>query len=231
MTQYGTRAGRRIVDLPTIAIAGGGTGATTAATAFDALKQAATDAYTGVVELATTAEAVTGTDTSRAVTAAGLTAFAQTWGHAPDVIVEDQKSSGTAGGTFTSGADQVRVLNTLVRNHGTLASLATNQITLPAGTFYITWSAPAIVVSGHQAFLYNVTDATEVKRGSTEFANAGSGAVASTHSRGSAVVTIAGAKAFEIRHRCTTTRATDGYGVAASFGTEVYTRVEITKVA
>lgn len=51
-----------------LAISGGGTGATTAATAFDNLKQAATDAYAGAVELATAAEAQAGTDNTRAVT-------------------------------------------------------------------------------------------------------------------------------------------------------------------
>ncbi len=43
-----------------------------AATAFTNIKQAATEGATGVVELATTAEADTGTDTTRAITAAGL---------------------------------------------------------------------------------------------------------------------------------------------------------------
>jgi hypothetical protein len=42
------------------------------ATRFADIKQAATSAATGVVELATVAEAATGTDTSRAVTPAGL---------------------------------------------------------------------------------------------------------------------------------------------------------------
>lgn len=46
-----------------------------AATAFANIKQAATDTATGVVELATTAEVQTGTDTSRAVTPAGVAAF------------------------------------------------------------------------------------------------------------------------------------------------------------
>lgn len=46
-----------------------------AATSFANIKQAATESATGVVELATTAEAATGTDTSRVVTPAGLTAF------------------------------------------------------------------------------------------------------------------------------------------------------------
>jgi hypothetical protein len=58
----------------TIAITDGGTGATTAGAAFTALKQAASDTATGVVELATDAEVQTGTDTTRAITAANLTA-------------------------------------------------------------------------------------------------------------------------------------------------------------
>jgi hypothetical protein len=45
-----------------------------AATAFSNIKQAATDTATGVIELATNAEVATGTDTTRAVTPAGLRA-------------------------------------------------------------------------------------------------------------------------------------------------------------
>jgi hypothetical protein len=47
---------------------------TTAALAFAGIKQDATEAATGVVELATTTEATTGTDTNRAITAAGAKA-------------------------------------------------------------------------------------------------------------------------------------------------------------
>jgi len=48
-----------------LAIADGGTGASTASAAFTNLKQAASDTATGVVELATAAEVATGTDTAR----------------------------------------------------------------------------------------------------------------------------------------------------------------------
>jgi hypothetical protein len=58
-----------------VAIAHGGTGASTASAAFDNLKQAATTSATGVVELATTTEASAGTDSSRATTADGLQQF------------------------------------------------------------------------------------------------------------------------------------------------------------
>ena len=59
---------------PPILISQGGTGQNTALNAFNALKQMATDTYTGVVELATDAETVTGTDAVRATTPAGITA-------------------------------------------------------------------------------------------------------------------------------------------------------------
>ncbi len=49
-----------------------------ASTSFANIKQSATESATGVVELATTAEATTGTDTSRAVTPAGVKAVADT---------------------------------------------------------------------------------------------------------------------------------------------------------
>lgn len=154
------------------------------------------------------------------------------WGkpsYAPDVIIQDQKTVGSEGGTFTSGADQTRTLNTLVRNLNSLASLSSNRFTLPAGTYFIEWSAPAHYVNGHQSLLYNFTDAVVVARGESAYIN-NSGAWAVTRSEGYAVVTIAASKAFEIRHRCENSRNTDGFGRAANLGTEVYTTVKISKV-
>ncbi|SEO77381.1 hypothetical protein [Nitrosovibrio sp. Nv6] len=66
------------VTIPTLAlttdlaIANGGTGASTAAAAFAALKQAATETATGVVELATGAETLGGVATDKAVTPASM---------------------------------------------------------------------------------------------------------------------------------------------------------------
>jgi hypothetical protein len=64
--------GGSITGITDLAIADGGTGASTAADAFAALKQAATESATGVVELANNTEALAGSDTTRAVTSAGL---------------------------------------------------------------------------------------------------------------------------------------------------------------
>lgn len=66
-----TITGGSVTGITDLAIADGGTGASTAAAAFANLKQAATETATGVVELATNAEVATGTDTTRAVTPAG----------------------------------------------------------------------------------------------------------------------------------------------------------------
>lgn len=140
-------------------------------------------------------------------------------------IIEDQKSQNTAGGTFTSGADRTRDLNTLVYNRNSVVSLASNQFTLPAGNWFIKWSAPARDVTENQSFLYDVTGAAEVKRGTSARANESSDET--TISSGSARVTPSSSNTYQIRHRCGATVATSGFGIPANFGTEVYTRVEI----
>lgn len=58
-----------------VRIVDGGTGQSTALAAFDALKQSSTSSYVGAVQLATTTEATTGTNTTKAVTPAGLPAY------------------------------------------------------------------------------------------------------------------------------------------------------------
>ena len=65
--------------------------------------------------------------------------------------IRDEKAQNTAGGTFTSGAWRTRDLNTVKTNEITGASLAANQITLPAGTYWVEWSAPAYVVNQNQS--------------------------------------------------------------------------------
>lgn len=171
-----------------------------------------------------------GTDGQVMVLASGLPAWTTRASAAPDIILEDQKASGTHGGTFSSGALRTRTLNTEVRDILGICSLSANQFTLSvAGTYYIEWSAPGHSTGGHRSALYDVTGGVTLAQG----ANAGNDHTVSayTHSEGSFVVTTAGANVFEIQHRCTTTENTDGFGFALSYGTvEVYTRVKIWKV-
>lgn len=147
------------------------------------------------------------------------------------LLYEDQKTQNTYGGTFTSGAWRTRTLNTEVADTGGLGTLASNQITLAAGTYRIAVSAPAYGVDRHQARLQNVTDATTVLLGASAYSanNTGAGQ-ASIVSTIQGVFTIAASKALEVQHQGQTTESSDGFGVAANFATEIYTRVELWKI-
>lgn len=137
-------------------------------------------------------------------------------------IIEDQKSSGTNGGTFTSGAWRTRDLNTIVANDKSIVSLFANQFTLKPGTYKINATAPAFNVNFNQIRLYNITDSVNVKLGSSFDCNG-----ASSISTLACKFTITETKTFEIQHQCSTTFAVSGFGRAASIDTEIYTRVEI----
>jgi hypothetical protein len=141
-------------------------------------------------------------------------------------ILQDQKSSGTHGGTFTTGAWRTRDLNTEVYDRNSILSISSNQFTISsAGVYEISWRAPSFYVNGNQSMLYNITDATLVAYGSTINSNV----IANFDSVGIALVTITGAKTFEIQHKCANTYATYGFGEGAGMATEVYTSVTIRK--
>ena len=129
-------------------------------------------------------------------------------------VIADQKSASSDGGAFNNGAWRTRDLNTEISDADNIVSISSNQFTLQAGTYLIVAIAPACQTGGHQCRLYNATDAAVVQIGSAEFARSGSHS--QTHSFVSARVTISGAKAFEIQHRCATSRADYGFGVGVS---------------
>lgn len=148
----------------------------------------------------------------------------------PLLQVRDEKSTGTDGGGFTSGSWQTRDLQTTSLNDITGASLATNQITLPAGTYFIIASAPAFSVDNHKIRLRNVTDGSTTIVGSSSW-NDSTANEASTRSVLAGQFTISAEKDFEIQHIANTTQATNGYGVAAGGSeVEVYTDVTIWQV-
>jgi len=143
--------------------------------------------------------------------------------------ISDVKSSGTAGGSFTSGAYQTRTLNTLVDSTGIVTSLASNQFTLPAGTYYMDAWAQAKDVNTHKLRIRNITDSTDVANGVPVTSNSTAGEIGVAFARAEVVITSS--KVFEVQHRCLTTRATDGFGGPATFGdNEVYCSIKITRV-
>jgi hypothetical protein len=147
----------------------------------------------------------------------------------PHVILEDQKAQNTSGGTFTSGADRTRDLNTEVYDPFGLCTLSSNQFTLSAGTYYIDATVPCAGVDRNQAILYNATGTAQITRGTSSVAPFTTTAQSVSYIR--AVFTVAASQALEIRHRCQTTGTTVGFGVESNFGTERYTRVCLWRIA
>ena len=143
-------------------------------------------------------------------------------------VFNDTKSSGTGGGTFTSGAFRTRDINTTVFNGITGASIASNQITLAAGTYYIDANAPAYQVNNHVTRLQNITDSTTTLTGSCVQSDT---SAVSNISTIMGAFTIAGSKTFEVQHRAVGTFASTGFGLQTSFSDCVYTQITVIKVA
>lgn len=144
--------------------------------------------------------------------------------------VRDEKASGSDGGTFTGGAWQTRTLNTVKTNSIPSASVASSQITLPAGTYRIQARAPCLTVDAHKTRLQNITDTSTVAIGSVEYA---ASSTVTSASWLTATFTIAGTKVFELQHYSSGTGTTTGFGRAYSAPgvVEVYAEVLITKEA
>lgn len=141
--------------------------------------------------------------------------------------VQDQKASGADGGASAVGS-QTRTLNTVVTNTITGASVASNIITLPAGTYRVKASAPSFTSNKHRLRLRNLTDSTNQVLGTSEYST---GAVVQSRSFIDGQFTIAGVKTFDLSHYCSAVKTVDGLGVSTGDGlTEIYTTIEIWKV-
>ena len=143
-------------------------------------------------------------------------------------VFREEQSSGTTGGTFTSGSYLKRTLNTTVVNNITGCSIASSVITLPAGTFAVTAFAPAQEVSRNKLRLQNMTASTTLQVGNNSFSNTTDGSNTATLN---SVFTLASASTIELQHRCASTIASYGFGLAMSFSdVEVYASIIITRI-
>ncbi|MEE8208660.1 MAG: hypothetical protein V3T88_06895 [Nitrosomonadaceae bacterium] len=143
-------------------------------------------------------------------------------------LLRDEKTLGTPGGTFSSGARRTRDLNTKVIDEIGI-TLSSNQFTLPAGTYRIWSTAPHTRGSGTQSWIRNVTDGEDAIRGTSTGADSGATAVPNS-SVCVGQFTITASKTFELQHQIAVTSTTTGFGSNASADVEVYAVVEIIKV-
>ncbi len=146
------------------------------------------------------------------------------------VLIREQQTQNTQGGTFTSGAWQTRTLNTESADTDGIATLGSNQITLAAGTYACMIVCPGAFCGKHQARLQNVTDAATLLIGTSTYSGSANTDIVVNTSVIMGQFTIGASKALEVQHQCSTTRATDGFGVASNFTTEVYTVAQFWKI-
>lgn len=152
-----------------------------------------------------------------------------TIGLKPDLIyVKDIKAQNTAGGTFTSGAWQKRDIAE-IQDFANLLSITTNVLQLQPGTYEVDIECPANMVDFHQARLQNTTDNTTLIEGSVRN-SAAAGTGGNNCSRIQGTFSISVTKNIEIQHKCTTTRSTDGFGLAGNLTNEIYTQGLIKRV-
>ena len=175
------------------------------ATNADANAKVADDAV-GVAELSATGTASSSTflrgDNAWAAPAGGMfSSYAK---------ICDKKAYNANGGSFTSGAWRTRDLNHELWDPDGIVSISSNQFTLQAGTYYVTWDAPAFYVARHAS--QHLQDASH------------------HDSVGEARITISAAKAFEIQHRSTGSY-TAGFGVGSNISgvDSIFTTVTIWK--
>jgi hypothetical protein len=146
--------------------------------------------------------------------------------------VRDERAVGTAGGGSTTGTHHTRVFNTVVANTITGAGLATNQITLPAGTYRINGYACALDSNINKVYLYNITDSAIEFSGASNHTSTLDATTTPAILAGTVI--IAATEVFEVRHYFQTGKATNGQGFPsniAAAGSEVYASLEIFKVA
>ena len=150
----------------------------------------------------------------------------QTTGLNSIMVCCEQQPSGTNGGSSVAGL-QTRILNTVLWNSISGASLSSNEITLPAGTYDIRADLPASTTTGidHRGYLYIPSTSTISLLGSS--ASAG-GSVTVSEIEG--MLNTAGVT-FNIQHWISVAQATTGLGIASGMGLpEVYTQIFIRKV-
>jgi hypothetical protein len=143
--------------------------------------------------------------------------------------LKDVKPSGTAGGTFTSGAWRTRTLNT-VEGDGSIVSLSGNQFTLGPGKYEIEASAPAYAVNSHKIKLRNITDSLDAIVGGVSRSRDTEQTQTASTLKGK--VSVSSTNTYEIQHYAETTSTTLGFGVQAAAlpAVNVFTQVMIKKV-
>jgi hypothetical protein len=144
---------------------------------------------------------------------------------------QEKQNSGTGSSTaFSATTWSQRVLNTTVVNTIAGASLGSNQITLPAGTYRLSFIGASNVAGSNGEYrsrIRNVTDSTTINSGNGSLVTAGTGGPPTLVQ---AVFVLAGSKVIEIDSWVSAGTATGGIALTTG-DAEIYSDVLIEKIA
>jgi len=110
-----------------------------------------------------------------------------------------------------------------------IVSISSNKFTLQAGNYLIKFAANVYEVNGHQARIYDVTNTTAINPPSHTSYDQTSSGYHDGKAFGVCRVTPSGATEYRLEHYCNSTTSSNGFGIAANIGVEVYAIIEIYK--
>jgi len=141
----------------------------------------------------------------------------------------EEQVAGSNGGSSVSGT-QTRILNTTMTNNITGCSLASNKVTLDAGSYFLDAKAPVYRGAASRAFIYDVTGAAIALLGCNGFTDAASGDV--TYDSVKGLFTLSVTSDIELRQYINTAKALDGLGVQSADGeVSVFSDIQIWRLS
>lgn len=147
----------------------------------------------------------------------------------PYIYCNDQRANNVNGGAASIGVN-TRTLNNKVVDTHSLATLAANVLTIPAGTWYCRASGPVFAINRTRLQIWNTTNSANLILGPSEYADSPN--LVGTNTRLSGIFTIAASKGISVRQWCQSARAANGLGVSSNsgLGVEIYTELELWKL-
>jgi hypothetical protein len=153
------------------------------------------------------------------------------------LVVQGNTGNGASEGGITHNTWTTRKLNNSSTNGCfidiTNASLSSNQLTLPSGSYYVDISAPGHGVDSFAIRLQGITGTSVSINGTCEFSTSSGGAVkfGQTRSIIKGKIVLATSTVLEVQMYCTTTNSSDGLGHEASIGiNNIYTIFSAVKL-
>lgn len=148
----------------------------------------------------------------------------------PYVKISNIQTSGTGGGSSTSGSWQTMPLNNKDSDTSSIATLTSNQITLPAGIYHVDALSPFFCSTNAcaaQLRLFNNTNSTILILGTDSVNQNAVNSVGNSFLKGQ--FTLSASSVLILQYQVSTSQSTTGLGDPVSFGTEVYATIEFTK--